>query len=358
MNIFLTGYSALEFWRSRLACELAGAPVPFYEADVDERPPLALPAKLPRAALFSLDLTSESSVASYARPERYAPELTHSDREKLAALGLSDFLELAVFNENDRRRITESRQSIYQRTLPKDSFIRICDGLHVASPEFCFLEYARYNSIPDTALLGFELCGYYSLHHADKASARKALTTKPKLAAFLQKCHGLPGIEKALAAVTLFANGSDSPMESIVAATFTFPFKFGGLGQTPYYLNKNIVLPANDYRPCDQPRTCDLLFPHAQIEIEYNDKENHIKKRQQTKDARRFDEMAESGLICKQLTLERLQNINEMEHIAKEIAKRSGKRFQPRCPNYRERQIALFSKLVPGFSYQNRFREM
>ena len=352
MDLCLVGHTALEFWRSSFACELAGPPTPFWEADTNDRPALQLPAPLPHAFLN----TNIPYTAHAAESVRYLPKISSHQAKQLLEQGFVPPFKLGVFHENDRRLMLEAQTCSLSAKLPSGSFIKVAPDIMVASPPLCYLQYAAHHDVIDTLLLGFELCGYYALSNINNEfQPRKALCTSKDLARYLSAFTHVPGIQTARDAARFVRNGSASPMETASAALFLLPFRLGGLGQRNAQLNANIILPGTHYGSSSSLRTCDLLFKDALFELEYNDKENHGTTRQRTKDARRTGEMRKLGIICEQITLERLQTIPEMESIACEIAKRAGRRFQPRTANYKQKQFELFCRLVPGFAYANRF---
>lgn len=116
----------------------------------------------------------------------------------------------------------------------------------MSTPEFCFLQMAGCLSLVQLIQLGFELCGTYALVGGAPAVRRAApLTTKVKLAAFVEQSSGARGCKKAARAVRYVQDGAASPMETMLAMMLCLPYGLGGYGLEKPLINHRVDVPSS-----------------------------------------------------------------------------------------------------------------
>lgn len=98
-----------------------------------------------------------------------------------------------------------TRTTIWQGVVPEGSYMDICEGVRMSTPEFFFLR--KSNELPfRTAIaLGTELCGLYATHLTCSdfpiwywESIPEQRTNKAKLEAYLLQCPDAPECQRAL----------------------------------------------------------------------------------------------------------------------------------------------------------------
>ena len=202
-NIFVGFSSALDYWRAQSACVAQGS-----SPRVD-RVPLTRAIPKPGVTLSS---------------ERFA-EFDHSQWGMVAPI------EVVVADFEARRRVAGTIQRVWHAP-GSGAFYKIAKGVYVSSPEALFAQMATRLSQVDLVLLGYELCGAYSLARQTERGFvdRAPLATVDSLSRFIDRIPSEYGMKKARRALRFVANGSASPMETNVAMLLCLPTVVGGFG--------------------------------------------------------------------------------------------------------------------------------
>lgn len=220
-------------------------------------------------------------------------------------------------------------------------------GVYVASPEFCFLEMASQMSLVSLVKLGFEMCGHYSIpvDGSETVYDLQPMTSVTMLGRFLDGVAGAHGVKRARQALRLVRPGSASPMETVAVSLFTFPTHRGGrsLGS----LQMNAVIEATDTarRIARQDHfVCDLYWPGAKQDIEYDSDEFHCSRAKLHADALRRDGLSSMGVDVMSLTSNQVFDLDLFNAIADAVERKLGKRVR-RDASFPERQRELLREL-------------
>ena len=213
----------------------------------------------------------------------------------------------------------------------------------MSSPQFCFFQMAGELSLIKLIELGFELCGTYSLSGKDEYSPGAETTDKNQygcpmlinikaLNAFSSRMKGVSGQKKASRALRYIADGSGSPMETILVLLLTLPYKLGGYGLPMPELNKRVEL-GNEVKQRSKMSdkayyVCDLFWSEINFAIEYDSDFYHTGADRIASDSKRRLDLATLGIEVIPVTARQIRDANALENLARLIAKKSGKRFQ------------------------------
>lgn len=209
--------------------------------------------------------------------------------------------------------------------LPRKSILGITESVYVASPELCFLQLVATLDIAQLALLGCELCGYYSIRPYPESGMiqRLPLTSKARLSAYLEKCGNAKGVKAARQAVELIADGSASPRETAVYALLCFPRKYGGFGLPKPCMNKAVMLSAETAQAFGASYYVgDMVWPDRKVIVEYDGIEGHAGRDRIAHDARRRDALLAEGYSVFVITAAHLSNAEEFRIIAHAVARK------------------------------------
>lgn len=253
--------------------------------------------------------------------------------------------------ESDSSNITVSKYNA--RFFSKDNKIYSCEldlpvgavivrnGRAIASPELLFLELASELSIHSLILLGLELCSH------PQAQPSKAITTRQKLAAFLEKTSGHRGHYNATRAVKYVENGSASIMESLAYMILTLPHALGGYGLNSAVFNHEISL-KSEARAHLKQNYCyvDLYYKRAKLAVEYESFTHHSSPLEQSKDMVRSDFLESQGIYVMHMSTIQLYDIDACRNFAYNLARRLKKRMQIRSKRFNEMH-ALIRALLP-----------
>ncbi|MCL1896009.1 MAG: hypothetical protein FWG03_05625 [Clostridiales bacterium] len=228
------------------------------------------------------------------------------------------------------------RLHMFAGQTPEGCFINIDDGLVVSSPEFCFLQMASLLPLAGLIVLGYEMCGTYSMPVAGDMTVpergfykRRPLTSVKKIEAFLGRMAGAKGHQNATKALRYILEGSASPMETKLSIILTLPYKLGGFGFSKPVLNWRVAPSKTGKRfSGKESYVCDLFWPDHDLAVEYDSALFHSGQGQYVDDAMKRAELLKKGITVITVTKQQLYSRKEFETIAAAIAKSLGKRLR------------------------------
>lgn len=203
-------------------------------------------------------------------------------------------------------------------------------------------------SFLDLVLLGYELCGTYRLCiDSEFASVKKGfvdgcepLTTPNHLARALAALKGISGLAIARRAAQYVVAGSRSPKESQLAMRFGMPLKYGAYGLGLPNLNWQLDVPRDRRYRYNKPYyLLDLYWDDAKVDIEYDSSLAHSGTWEA--DSVRRNDIESLGVHVVVATPALLANADMMDRVAEDIAKRQGRRIQPRSRDYFDQRLAF-----------------
>ena len=219
-------------------------------------------------------------------------------------------------------------------------------NLYVSSPELCFVQLACELPLVKLIEIGYELCGGYRLdtHNDSKRGFHDdlPLTNVARLSAFVEKTEKLKGRVNAMRALRHIADNSKSPRETILSMLLTLPNKFGGYGFYKPVLNSRIDVPMLKNKK-GQVKTyfCDLYWPEAKVDVEYDSDDYHTQPEQMAKDAIKKNDLTSLGIKVFTVTSKQVASRDEMQKIAEQLSKALGKRLRLPMPEFVPKCIEL-----------------
>ena len=308
MKYFIGYESALEFWRSAYA----------------EQEPQPSRAQIPlhRATIQSLDF---ENIGILSKP-----------------------VHLIAADSASRTHDKNVVFHIMSAAAPPGSFVKANGIAYVSSPHLLFIQMARKLSLVELVLLGYELCGTYTLDKSDPRGFRnrKPIASVSSLQRFLDKAGSLHGIKKARRSLRYIADMSNSPMESIQAMLLFLPCSIGGMGIDRAELNGRIRV-GTSKRPFAKGKTyrCDLLWRTHRIAMEYDSDSFHADPRSIARDSKRRTELIAAGYTVVTMTTSQLFNAREFEAAANLLIRRMGKKVRKQPYNVLTRRHQLRKEL-------------
>ena len=247
-------------------------------------------------------------------------------RRLVLGLDENETLHVLVANEENKHHVGNT--SFHHRSLgyPKWSFRRINYDTYVASPELCFLAAATYLPFEALVLYGMELCGTYArISNEETQYKRDPLTSRQKIAAYLDKSNGMAGIKLARKACQYVLDGSASPRESVLAIAATLPHRLGGFGMPAPLLNHEIQvnLPSKVHFGEKQILHGDIVWREANLVVEYDGSQHGIEDNH-VSDKKRDHLMLEAGYDVVRFTDKSIRSGTELERLARTINRKSG----------------------------------
>lgn len=272
------------------------------------------------------------------------PELTPAVRDRFFSDG--SLIHATVAHARLRRAGGGIETSVRKGPFHPRSFMRIEDGLYVSTPEMAFCEMASVLSLERLIALGFELCGTYRRASTFGLARYDAipLTSPGALASFIEKSPQFKGVKKARRALSYILAGSASPRESELAMLLCLPYSLGGYGLPHPTMNAEMPLPKNVAATGRSSLRCDLYWPAARLDVEYDSAEFHSAERLLANDSMRRIALESMDVTSVNLTAEHLRRASLFDEAAQGIARILGKRV--RLPgDFRLKQERLWREL-------------
>ena len=151
-------------------------------------------------------------------------------------------LHVAVPGRANRIQAGFASCTVYSTGLPPRSFLEVADGIAIPSPELLFVELAPIMSPAVHALLGYELCGTYARDATNPRTGAitfgiEPATTVGRIAAFIDACRNVRGLDSARRTLRNVADNAWSPTESLLAVLAVLPTPCLGYGIGRILLN-------------------------------------------------------------------------------------------------------------------------
>lgn len=272
------------------------------------------------------------------------PELAPAVRDRFFSDG--SLIHATVAHARLRRAGGGIETSVRKGPFHPRSFMRIGDGLYVSTPEMVFCEMASVLSLERLIALGFELCGTYRRASTFGLARYDAipLTSPGALASFIEKSPQFKGVKKARRALSCILAGSASLRESELAMLLCLPYSLGGYGLPHPTMNAEMPLPKNVAATGRSSLRCDLYWPVARLDVEYDSAEFHSAERLLANDSMRRIALESMDVTSVNLTAEHLRRASLFDEAAQGIARILGKRV--RLPgDFRLKQEGLWREL-------------
>ena len=273
-----------------------------------------------------------------------APEFAPAVRDRFFSDG--SLIHVTVAHARLRRAGGGIETSVRKGPFHSRSFMRIEDGLYVSTPEMAFCEMASVLSLEHLIALGFELCGTYRRASTFGLARYDAtpLTSPGALASFIEKSPQFKGVKKVRRALPCILADSASPRESELAMLLCLPYSLGGYGLPHPTMNAEMPLPKNVAATGRSSLRCDLYWPAARLDVEYDSAEFHSAERLLANDSMRRIALESMDVTSVNLTAEHLRRASLFDEAAQGIARILGKRV--RLPgDFRLKQERLWREL-------------
>lgn len=320
---------------------------------------------------MSICIGYTSALEAYRSRGRLLPELLESRRtskieggelpapimleEDLSRIGVKTKPYQLVFSTKAQ---THSRNDIVRRVvtepLPRGAFIRATDNLLIASPELLFVELATLKEFDeiDLAQIGYELCGTYILDPFETIwdepiSNATSMTNTSRISRIIEGLARHGGIKRARSAVKLINDGSNSPMETVLALLLCLPRRLGGLALGPVVMNKKVTTSTGD-------RWVDLYFPNYEVGLEYKGRESHSIEKV-GRDDRRQNKLVGSGVSILNVWYEDLADSHLFEQLIEDVVNAMGIRLRIRSDGFAFKQRLLRARLLPAIKRYGNF---
>lgn len=230
---------------------------------------------------------------------------------------------------------------------PAGSFCQVANGIYAASPELCFVQLGNRVSPLELILYGSALCSIFVIDPAAHGglTQRRPLTTKRRIARFIDRNPRLTGISHARKALPYLVENAASPPEVFLQMALTLPPFLGGFGLPGCRANYRIALSARSQTIARRKALIpDCCWPQQRLAVEYDSNAEHLTSHQITLDATKRLSLEAEGYKVISVTAEQLVDRGHMGNLATEIARHTGFRLRIRHQHFLARQAELFRR--------------
>lgn len=235
------------------------------------------------------------------------------------------------------------------RQLRGRALLRLPGGVGVCSAELaCVQTASSARDTIDVLELVYELCGTYRTRRTSAVPAYQvpSLASARSLRDFAARNPSIDGARRVARIIPYLADGSASPRETKQALVLGLPHRYGGYGLGIPRMNFEVKAgPAARALTGKSCFRCDLCWPEAKLDVEYQSREMHQGEASRIEDSRRANALASMGWTVVGITNDELDSLVATDAIADTIRRRLGKRPQVRVSDYHARKLRLRRQL-------------
>lgn len=251
---------------------------------------------------------------------------------------------------------------VWSSPVPTGAFVDLGHGICVSSAPALFLQLATIMDMPELVFATMELCGEYSRWHlplggmgdplyTDFEENRAytfdldRLTTRAKIAAYLERNPGARGSVKARAALKWVLDNAKSPMETAVYLQLCLPRRLGGYGLPKPALNPEVTVSNPSGAKKLYP---DLFWAGPDIDVEYNSDYAHSGDWARHRDSKREVELVVGEVKVLPLTRPQVMDVKEFDSFAHGLRRLMGIRSRKLEDDWEEKRATLRATLLPS----------
>ena len=216
--------------------------------------------------------------------------------------------------------------------LPHHALYPLWGGIHVVSPELCYVQMCKSLSFIEALELGMELCGTYALRPDSLEGMAQRDYTLIDAVAFrrhAESWRGMHGIATARTASKYLVGNSASPMETKLYLLLCLPLQYGGYNLGFPELNPQFDLEAEEMAILQRSKVKpDMLWRKKKLVIEYDGRQ-HEEEQQSKYDALRKTVLEGRGYTVRQVKRQQLYNPLAFHSFACSVGSFLGVRQRP-----------------------------
>lgn len=291
-------------------------------------------------------------------PKRVLDDLVAGFEYANPQITLEKPIELAFGDAAQRRSRSGYAMRFASSTLSAGSLLDLGGDAIAAAPPLA-LTHILLGERDDIAALEclWEACGTYRTARTgapdETVYQTPPLSSTGQIGRFVALNSAVPGTRRLARLLKYTRDGSESPRETKLALLLGLPMALGGYGAG--LPRMNFAVNASPEARSISGRSsfrCDLCWPDAQLDVEYQSFERHSGEISRQRDSRRANALASMGWSVINVTNEELDSYTAMNSIATAVFKRIRKRQRIRVDHYHARKLALRRKLGLPVGYE------
>lgn len=227
-------------------------------------------------------------------------------------------------NEKCRRNGKRIRCHLWNRRLPKCSFVDLGEGVLVSAPELVVFQVLSDCSLLELVLLVSEFGGRYALSPtAEKGFWKRghALASEELFRQVESCAFHMHGRRKLSAALDYAVWNAWSPMETILALLLSLPAEMGGFALPKPVLNPKLPIQVGDVFRAQTlkgaHRYGDLVWPEKKLIVEYDSAAEH---QDYARDSARANALSANGWTVVTVLPADVFDANRFSQLASHVA--------------------------------------
>lgn len=242
------------------------------------------------------------------------------------------------------------RSRVWAGPLLERHLFSVGDGISICRPEVTFVQLATIMGEVALAEVGYELAGSYALARNSPRgfeSDVEPLATVEELRAYASAARalGVRGAARAIKALALVADNSNSPQESCVGVLLALPRVQGGAGAPGFKMNAPIRLPGELADALGQKTLIpDFSWPNG-IVGEYDSDQEHLSPEARARDERKRRAFRAVGMDCITMTKGTFRSNVELNLFVSDLEGSLGLQRRPPTARILEARARLRERL-------------
>ena len=261
-------------------------------------------------------------------------------------------LDVVVASADQRHHCGIIRDHIWSGVATSDDMVAIGNFSEVCKLPLVFTQLGMELDEIDLALVAHELVGTYALLPWAATGSKSGIDqaeTIESLSAYASaaRSQGVPGAARALDALAITTEGSNSPLETKIAVLLTLSRRKGGFGLPGFQMNKRVRLSEEGQaimgRETIRP---DFVWLKQGLVLEYDSDLWHLNPESHERDSRRRAAFLASGYTPVDLTRGMLRDHEALCATMHDLERRLGYRRQPLSLSMEFRRDELLDRVL------------
>ncbi|MEA5020295.1 MAG: DUF559 domain-containing protein [Gordonibacter sp.] len=253
-----------------------------------------------------------------------------------------------VKNDSRRRLSSYCKEHVCSAPLSGAIFYRLSENAYVSIPALAFVNLASTLNHLSLLEFAYELCGTYQTYRTGVESAYNVipLTSVREISAFVGRNPSLKGSKKVQRALRYVSDKSASVRETKLALMLGLPCLYGGFGLGMPYMNFKVQANARARAITGKSSfRCDLCWPEAKLDVEYQSRYAHEGEARRIEDSRRTNALIAMGWRVVGITNKEIESSEALETIAATIRRYLERSIYARMADYPARRVNLRRQL-------------
>lgn len=261
-------------------------------------------------------------------------------------MGVEEPIDVIVAERGERRWNSSARYHLWKGPLDDRYLLGLGGGVFVCTMPAVLVQLARTYERIELARVAYEMSGTYGL--TPWASDTKAQDLRPVVDVADMRAYALSaratkvrGAERALEALRIVVNGSNSPRETDLGIFLASSRAVGGAGLSGFRMNERFKLPDELADRLRQSSVIPDFSWYDRVIMEYDSDEEHLSPEAKARDERKRRAYRDVGLDCLTMTSDIPASNRKLNGFIEDLEKSLRIRRRPLTPKMLDARAEL-----------------